>query len=85
MSILWYPTPKQSPILGSLGLGGGIGSNLITSSGPVDQVDSSAAHFYDFSTSYEDQRGSIDFNTNTSEMALGSSGGSYGNPPGWSG
>ena len=30
MSILWYPTPKQSPLLGSLGLGGGIGSNLIS-------------------------------------------------------
>ena len=85
MSILWYPTPKQSPILGSLGLGGGIGSNLITSSGSGGQIDTSAAHFYDFSTSYEDQVGSLDFNTNTSEMALGSSSGSYGNPPGWSG
>ena len=30
MSILWYPTPKQSPLLGSLGLGGGIGSNLVS-------------------------------------------------------
>jgi hypothetical protein len=30
MSILWYPTPKQSPLLGSLGMGGGIGSNLIS-------------------------------------------------------
>ena len=28
MSILWYPTPTQSPLLGSLGMGGGIGSNL---------------------------------------------------------
>ena len=30
MSILWYPTPKQSPLLGSLGMGGGIGSNLVS-------------------------------------------------------
>jgi len=30
MSNLWYPTPKQSPLLGSLGMGGGIGSNLLT-------------------------------------------------------
>ena len=33
MSILWYPTPKQSPLLGSLGMGGGIGSNLISGGG----------------------------------------------------
>ena len=33
MSILWYPTPKQSPLLGALGLGGGIGSNLISGGG----------------------------------------------------
>ena len=30
MSFLWYPTPKESPLLGSLGLGGGIGSNLVS-------------------------------------------------------
>jgi hypothetical protein len=35
MSILWYPTPKQSPILGSLGLGGGIGSNLVSGGGLI--------------------------------------------------
>ena len=34
MSFLWYPTPKESPLLGSLGLGGGIGSNLV-SGGPI--------------------------------------------------
>tara|TARA_B100002019_G_scaffold239781_1_gene215252 strand:+ start:292 stop:1122 length:831 start_codon:yes stop_codon:yes gene_type:complete len=28
MSILWYPTPKQSPLLGVAGLGGGIASRL---------------------------------------------------------
>lgn len=28
MSILWYPTPKQSPLLGVTGLGGGIASRL---------------------------------------------------------
>ena len=30
MSILWYPTPKQSPLLGVTGLGGGIASNLVS-------------------------------------------------------
>ena len=28
MSILWYPTPKQSPLLGVAGLGGGIATKL---------------------------------------------------------
>jgi len=82
MSFLIYPTIKQAPLLGALGLGGGIAG---AGSGPVDLVDSSAAHFYDFSTSYDDQVGSLNFNTNTSQMALGSSSGSYGNPPRWSG
>ena len=53
--------------------------------GVTSQIDTSAAHFFDFSTSYDDQVGSINFNTNTSSMALGSSSGSYGQPPGWSG
>ena len=83
MSFLIYPTIKQAPNTGMLGFGGGIARARTPA--VVSQIDSSAAHFYDFSTSYEDQRGSIDFNTNTSEMALGSSSGSYGNPPGWSG
>jgi len=30
MSFLWYPTPKQSPLLGSLGLGGGVTSKLFS-------------------------------------------------------
>ena len=33
MSFLWYPSPKEKPIASLLGMGGGIGSNLITSSG----------------------------------------------------
>ena len=43
MSILWYPTPKQSPLLGSLGLGGGIGANVIRSAAGGGTVDTSAA------------------------------------------
>jgi len=151
MSFLWYPSPKEKPIASLLGMGGGIGNNLIgrkaepvwidtgteksatySGSGNTDgaagwwglngwvyspgsytlsgiaiawiayytdgsktddpwaptggsQVDPTATHFYDFSTSYNDQVGSINFNTNTGSMALGSSSGSYGNPPGWSG
>ena len=71
----------MSPLLGLQGSGGGLG--FFDGSG--DQIDTSAAHFYDFSTSYDDQVGSLNFNTNTSQMALGSNGGSYSNPPGWSG
>ena len=89
MSILWYPTPKQSPLLGSLGLGGGIGANVIRGAAGSGTVDSSAAHFWDFSSNnsspFEDQIGSLEFTVNTGSMATGSSTGSYGNPPGWSG
>ena len=89
MIILWYPTPKQSPLLGSLGLGGGIGANVIRSAAGGGTVDTSAAHFWDFSSNnsspFDDQVGSLSFTVNTSSMATGSSTGSYGNPPGWSG
>lgn len=51
----------------------------------IGQIDTSAAHFYDFSTSYDDQVGSLNFSSATGSMSLGSSSGSYGQPPGWSG
>lgn len=86
MSILWYPTPKQSPLLGSLGLGGGIGTKL-AGAAAVDQIDTNAAHFWDFSSNpespFEDQIGSLEFTVDTSNMDTGNS--TYGNPPGWSG
>ena len=34
MSFLWYPSPKEKPIASLLGMGGGIGSNLVSGSGP---------------------------------------------------
>ena len=39
MSSLWYPTVKQAPLQGLNGLWGGVGSNLVTASGPVTPVE----------------------------------------------
>ena len=90
MSFLIYPTPKMYPLTGLTGLGGGPGTALLKSAaGGGGQVDTSAAHFWDFSSTqsapFEDQVGSLEFTVNTGSMATGSSSGSYGNPPGWSG
>ena len=91
MSFLIYPTPKMYPLTGLTGLGGGPGTALLKSAagGGAGQVDTSAAHFWDFSSTqsapFEDQVGSLEFTVNTGSMATGSSTGSYGNPPGWSG
>ena len=80
----------KNPFLG-LGLGSPFLSfaRPIESGGggdPVGQIDTSAAHFWDFSSTqsspFEDQRGSLEFTVNTSSMATGNS--TYGNPPGWS-
>ena len=79
------------PLTGLTGLGGGPGTALLKSAagGGGGQVDTSAAHFWDFSSTqsapFEDQVGSLEFTVNTGSMATGSSSGSYGNPPGWSG
>ena len=83
--MLIYPTIKMSPLLGLQGSGGGLGYLAPKGGAGGGLVDTSAAHFYDFSSSYNDQVGSIDFSSATGSMALGSSSGSYGQPPGWSG
>lgn len=80
---------EKNPFLG-LGLGSPFLSFVRPTEsgggGAVSQIDTSAAHFWDFSSTqsspYEDQVGSLEFTTNTSSMATGNT--TYGNPPGWS-
>lgn len=57
MSILWYPTPKQSPLLGSLGMGGGIGSNLVTSAGTALNFPDGAVYAFSGNNTSDDATG----------------------------
>lgn len=50
MSNLWYPSPKEKPISSLFGMGGGVGSNLVSRLGPPTGFLSSATAFVNFTT-----------------------------------
>ena len=82
MPFLIYPTVKQAPILGVLGMGGGIARARGGSGSP--QPPAGAASFLVFggaTASFDDQVGSLDFSNAGSQMTLSSS--THGGPPGF--
>ena len=86
--MLIYPTIKQYPLTGLTGMGGGATSlaQKVAAAGGcsgVHNTPSGAQHFWDWSYSHDDQVGSVDFDSNSSEMKLNSTDAGYGGPPGW--
>ena len=71
MSFLWYPSPKEKPISSLLGVGGGIGSNLISGEKVPTGFMSSATAFVNFTTPTPTK--SLNLTQNTMSMSYTSS------------
>ena len=80
MSFLIYPTVKQAPFLGVLGMGGGIARARGASAGGPPAGAASFLAFGGATASLSDQIGSLDFG-NSGQITLSSS--THGGPPGF--
>ena len=84
--MLIYPTIKQYPLTGLTGMGGGatsLAQKVAAAGGGDHNIPTGATHFWDWSDSHDDKVGSVDFDSNSSEITLNSDNAGYGGPPGW--